>query len=50
MSRSEMRRKKIEEEQQRNSIIKDNQNRLMELKMKEIEQRIENGEFDEDTS
>ena len=45
-----MRKKRMEEEQKRNSVIKTNQSRLMELKMKEIQQRIDNGEFDEDTS
>lgn len=41
-----MRRKRIEEEQKRNSEIKENQLKLMEAKMAEIEERIKAGNFD----
>lgn len=41
-----MRRKRIEEEQKRNSEIKENQLKLMEQKMAEIEERVKSGNFD----
>ncbi len=44
-SRSELRRQKMIEEQSKNSIIKNNQKRLLDIKMDELKNRIESGNF-----